>query len=302
MFAAIHQPRTLQQACRPGLLRGLLLVVGLALLLGGCTTRFFYDRIDALVVWRLGSFVTLTDEQNQALKADIQAHLDDVRVNDMTRVAAFIDEVAREFEAGPVTAEQLDARWQEVMTVYDEVMLGMVPLTERFLRDLSEEQVDEFFSRLDEANDEMYEEFLGRTADERDKARNKSAVRGVENFTGRLSKEQKLLVTDSLERMDDASDEWVVYQRQWRTQFRELVVESPEGAEYTARLTRLMVYPRSLHSAEYRRRVDGNRAIFNAMFSELSQGLTDKQRRKAVKKLDGYVEFLQNLAESGRAS
>ena len=43
----------------------------LALLLGGCSTRFFYERIDAFVVWRLGDFVTLTDEQKQQLLSRI---------------------------------------------------------------------------------------------------------------------------------------------------------------------------------------------------------------------------------------
>ena len=37
----------------------------------------------------------------------------------------------------------------------------------------SAEQVDEFFTEIDKVNEEMYEEFLGRTAEEREKARAK---------------------------------------------------------------------------------------------------------------------------------
>ena len=287
---------------RLSLLRGLLVICGLALLLGGCSTRFFYDRIDAFVVWKLGDYVTLTDEQKQSLKADIQAHLDSVRENDLARIAGFVDDVAREVEAGPMTADRFEARYWEAMQVYDEVILGLVPLTERFLLGLSDEQIDEFFTKVDKTNDEMYEEFFGRSAEEREKARNKSAIKGIQDFTGRLSKEQRLLVTDTLTRMEDASDEWVSYQQLWRNEFRALVTDGPEGEAFTAQLTRLMVYPRDLHSPEYRRRVDRNRVILNDMLEELSAGLSDKQRRKSVKKLDGYVEFLENLAASGRRS
>ncbi|NND54837.1 MAG: hypothetical protein HKN56_07690 [Gammaproteobacteria bacterium] len=280
------------------LLRGLLLTCALTLLLGGCSSRFFYDRIDAFIVWKLGDYVTLTDAQKLTLKNDIQAHLDGVRENELTRIAALISEFAGDFESLPVPASRFELRYQQSMELYDEIMLGLVPLTERFLRGLSEAQIEEFFTRLDEANEEMYDEYLGRTPEDREKARNKSAVKGIQDFTGRLRKDQKLLVTDTLARMEDASDEWIAYQQEWRDQFRALVTRAPEGEAYTEKLTELMVYPRQLHTPEYRERVDRNRVMLTDMLSELSAGLSDRQQRRTMKELNGYVELLHNLAKS----
>jgi hypothetical protein len=62
-------------------------------------------------------------------------------------------------------------------------------------------------------------------------------------------------------------------------------------------LTLLFVYPRSFHSPEYRARVDANRIIFNNMLAELLTGLTDKQRSRAVDKLDGYADMLRKLSD-----
>jgi len=280
-------------------MRSTFVLLCLSIFLTACSARFLYNKLDTFIIWKLNSYVSLTGEQKQALRSDLQTHLDSLRLNDMPQFAALIDMAAREVEAGPVSAAQIDARYEQMMSLYDEFMLGIVPLTERFLRDLSAEQVDELFANLDEINDEMYEDYSGRTPEQREKNRNKSAIRGVSDFTGRLNDEQKRLITDALERMDDASVQWIDYQRTWQQRFRALVSERPPLEVYHDELTMLLVYPRSLHSAEYRRKVDGNRIILNDMLSELLTGLSDRQRARMVKKLDEYVELLTDLAEAG---
>lgn len=299
----------MQASCRPSLLTGVwrlvsglrhaLLLGFVALFLAACSTKFLYNKLDTFIIWKLNGFVSLTGEQKEALKADLQTHLDSVRLNDLPRFAALAETTAREVEAGPVTAEQIDRRYIEVLDAYDQFMFDIVPLAERFLRSLSDEQIEEFFANLDEINDEMYEDYSGRTAEEREKNRNKSALRGIGEFTGRLTDEQEFLITDALARMDDASVQWIDYQRIWQERFRALVTEKPPLPEYRAELTALFVYPRNLHSDEYRRIVDGNRAILNDMLSELLSGLSERQRARTVKKLDGYVELLTGLAEAG---
>lgn len=279
--------------------RRVLLLALLAVILSACTTRFLYNKIDTFIIWKVNGFVSLTADQKEALKTDIQTLLDAARLNDMPRVAALLDDVAREFETGPVTATQIDQRYRDFMTEYDAFMLSIVPPTERFLRGLSDEQIEELFANLDEVNDEMYEEYSGRTPEEREANRNKSAIRGMQNFTGRLTDEQQLLITDALARMEDASEQWIEYQRLWQQQFRQLVTARPPAPEYERRLTTLLVYPRSLHSAEYLAIVESNRVILNDMLSELFTGLTERQRTRLVRKVDDYAELLRGLAEAG---
>jgi hypothetical protein len=247
----------------------------------------------------VGGYVSLTDAQKQALKADLQERLDFVRLNEMPRMADLLERHAREVATGTVTPSTYDARYREVMALYDEFMLGIVPLSERFLRGLSDAQLEELFTNLAEINDEMYEEYSGRTAEEREKNRNRAALKAIRDFTGRLSDEQELLVTDALARMDDASEEWIAYQREWQRRFRELVESRPPPAEYRRELTQLFVYPRDLHSPEYRARVDANRGIMNAMLAELVASLSDRQRERAVDELGDWVELLRGLAAAG---
>jgi hypothetical protein len=286
-FRTLHSLRNVRLAA----------VVLMLLTVSACSTKFFYNRIDWFVVWKVGDYVSLTDTQKANLKADLSDHLEYVRVNEMPRVAELLNKTAREVESGYITADMLDARYNEMLVLFDEFMLGIVPLSMSFLRSLDDEQIEELFETLEETNQEMYEEYSGRTPEEREKNRNKSAIKSTQEWTGRLSSEQKQILTDALARMTDSSEQWITYQRKWQQRFRTLIIERPPEDEYLEELTQLFVSPRDLHSRAYRDQVDANRAILNVALAELLTGLTDKQRKRAVKKLDGYAKDLTKLSQ-----
>lgn len=263
-------------------------------LTSGCT-KFLYDRIDWFVVWKVQDYVSLNDPQKAALQADVQARLDGMRTADLPAMAALIEQVVSDIEAERVSPELLDVRYYEFMAVYDSFMLGIVPLAQRFLGGLDDEQLDELFANLDEVNEEMYEDYSGSTPEEREKNRNKSAIKGIQNYTGRLNEAQRDIVRNGLTRMDDASEEWIANQRKWQAAFRKLVESRPDDVIYAAQLTQLMVYPRHLHSAEYRAVVDRNRAIANEFMAELLNTLSDRQRERVARKLRGFADILNGL-------
>jgi hypothetical protein len=216
----------------------------------------------------------------------------------MPRGAAMLRELARKVEANEMTAEAIDASYEENMVLFEEAALGIIPVSQRFLMSLDDEQVDELLENFSEANDEMYEEYSGRTAEEREKNRNKSSLKSIQRFTGRLSSEQQVMVKERLASMADSSEQWIAYQRQWQERFRELMLSRPPEEEYAAQLTELFIYPRSFHSPEYRATVEANRRIFNVMMADLLASLSDKQRERVVSELNDYAETLTRLAKS----
>jgi FtsZ-interacting cell division protein YlmF len=266
------------------------------LLITGCSTRFIYNQLDTLIVWKVGDYVSLRKDQKADLKEQLSDRLDYVRLNELPQLADILEETSLQVETGDVTRGMLDDGYVRLMALYDEFMLGIIPVSEWFLLSLSEEQVTELFENLEKLNQEMYEDYSGRTAEERRENRNKSAIKMTQKFTGRLREEQKELIENSLERMADSSEQWIVYQRAWQIRFRALIEDQPPSAEFHEELTLLFVYPRSLHSEEYRAIVDANRQIFNEMMVELLNGLDDNQRHRVIDKLDGYADTLNKLA------
>ena len=269
----------------------------LCAVLAGCSSRFLYNKLDTFIVWKVGDFVSLEKEQKAELKQRLGGQLEFIRKNEMPLIAAGLRDTALEIETTYITPDMLDRRYQEAMALFDKLMLGIVPVSEWFLLSLSDEQIDELFENLEEINQEMYDDYSGSTDEERRKNRNKSAVKFVQRFTGRLSSEQKLLITDGLASMADSSEQWIDYQREWQQRFRALIVDQPPTDQFRAELTTLFVYPRSFHTDEYRAKVDANRLIFNDMMAELINSLSDKQRDRVVDKIEGYAKLLNRLSE-----
>jgi len=273
------------------------MVIFLIIGITACSTRFLYNKIDTLVVWKIGGYVSLSKPQKEELKRQLSDQLELVRLDQMPRVASVLDTMARDVESGYVTPQMLDDGYRQMLGLMDEFMLGIVPVSEWFLLSLSDEQVAELFENFEDLNQEMYEDYSGPTDEERKENRNKSAIKMTQRFTGRLSDEQQLLITDALAQMGDSSEEWIDYQREWQRRFRDLVENPPPSQAFRDELILLFVYPRNFHTPEYLATVDANRKIFNDMLAELLTGLTDKQRSRVTEKLDGYKEMLTQLSE-----
>ena len=250
----------------------------LLLVLSACSTSFFYDRLDTFIVWQVNSYVSLDKAQKTELKRRVSDYLNVIRADEVPRSALLLSAIAADIESGSVTPPMIDARFQEMLAMTEELVNGIVPDAEWLLQSLSEQQIQELAKNLNELNDEMYGEYSGTTEEERRKRRNKSSISAIQRFTGRLTDTQKELVTGALQRMTDSSEQWIEYQREWQRQFIDLLTNAPPGAEFTENLTVLLVYPRSLHPPEYTAAVEANRAIFNDMMAELLNGLTDRQR------------------------
>ena len=274
-----------------------LAVIFTVLLFTACSTNFFYERIDWFVVWEVNKYIPLKSEQKATLKADISQRLEEMRSTELPRISGLLQQTALDVNSRYVTAEMIDGRYHEMLAEFDQFMLAIVPISMRLLRSLDEEQVAELFANLEEINKEMYEEYSGRTAEDREKNRNKSAIKSTQKWTGRLNGEQKLLIKDALAEMDDASEQWREYQRQWQQRFRTLIETRPPEVEYRQELIQLFVYPRESHSDVYRAKVEANRAILNSMLAELLSNLSDKQRKHMVGELNGYADDLTKLSQ-----
>lgn len=261
----------------------------------GCGTRFIYNQLDWFIVWRIQDVVPLTAEQEQTLRFSVEENLEWARRTQMPRYASFLRTVADDAQNG-TTTEIMEQRYSEMLLFWDEFMLHIIPDVQILLADLSQEQIDEMFENLEESNQELYDEYSGRSEEERARNRDRAALRGVRRFTGKLSDEQEVLITGSLERMEDASEDWIGNRREWQARFRELLESSLSEEEFRLQLTVLFVYPRRNHGEDYRRRVDSNLATFNEMMVELIDSLDEKQREKMVRRLTGFAEALEKLS------
>jgi hypothetical protein len=266
------------------------------LVISGCsTTRFLYDQLDWLIIWRLNGYFSLDEEQEQELRRIVKDTLEWVRVEQLPQYAVFLRAASQEFRE-PVTVEMLVRRAEEMIRLFDAFLVHIVPDTAAFLASLNRDQIDELLENLEGNNQELWDEYAGRSPERRQQRRERAVVRNTQRFTGRLHDGQRAMIRSYTSSMHDVALEWIDGRRIWQQEFRALLEQRPPAAEYEARLTELFLDPNRGDAPDYREKVDQNRLIILQMSAELVNGLTDKQRDRLIRRLNNYARDFDALA------
>ena len=278
--------------------RPLLLLLVLALVLGGClSTRFIFNQVDWLMVWYLSDVFSLEKEQKKALSQVVNRNLDWVRTEQLPQYAEMLRVVDAGINDGSLSVAQLDSQFSQMLSMWDVFLRQVIPDMASFLGDLSDQQVADFVSKSEVKNEELWEEYAGETPEKRVERRLKSAIKNLQRFTGKLNDQQVALVAGHLERMYDNSAEWMQGRRQWQANFQALVLERPPRDQFIARLEAMILDPNAVDSEDYRRKVDANKTILMEMFVDLTGQLDAKQKQRMSQRLNDFADDFDALAD-----
>ncbi|HJP38535.1 MAG TPA: DUF6279 family lipoprotein [Gammaproteobacteria bacterium] len=261
------------------------LVLLLCVFLSGCSaTRVIYNQFDWALAWYISDYFTLDDEQEDWLDAAIKRNIEWHRRNQLPGYAQLLREFERGVSSGEMTPEKLEYHYITFITLWDEFVVQVMPDVSAFFLMLSRVQVDEFYANLEESNQELWDEYAGKTPQERKKSRQDVGVKIFDRVFAGLTPGQEDLVRSYQSSLHDLSLEWMAGRRQWQQDFRALVLERPTEPEFSARLKDLLLNPNGKDSLQYRQRTDENRRIIMTMIIALREELTDKQLKRFAKR------------------
>ena len=201
------------------MLRRCLLLL-LLLALAGCSTRFFYNRLDFLVPWHLRDYVSLEREQRALLDRELAGFLDWHRQQELPRYHQLLAQARERLDDG-FTQEDAAFLTGEAQRALDRLqwrsLEWMLPLGQS----LTDEQILEFIASLREQQSEYEEKYLERDEQQyRDDACERLDD-NVRRFLGRLEQTQK-------ERLHRACGELIRSDRLWLAS-RAAWIEELEG-------------------------------------------------------------------------
>lgn len=282
---------------RPGRvirLAGLLL---LALVLGGCiSTRFVFNQLDWVITWRLSSYFSLEEEQEQALRQTVGTSLEWLRTEQLPEYARLLRSIASDAESRQLSAERLGTVFEQFIKLFDTFLRQIMPDVVSFLSSLSDEQVEYLIDKLAEENEELAEEYSGTSAEKRLARREKASIKNFQRFTGRLNDDQRMIITNAVAGMYDNSQEWLVGRRTWQQDFRSLLLERPPGPEFQARLLAISLDPNYMDSSDYRKQVEANQLIVLNLMTDVIASLDDKQMARFTRRISGFARDFDALA------
>ena len=273
------------------------LVILVCLFLAGCsTTRFAYNQLDWILVWYIGGYFSLDDEQEEELAKIVRRNIEWHRHEQLPEYVQLLRELQEQNASKLLDQQRLDYFYAEFIRLWDEFIVHVTPEVTTFLALLSQEQLDEFIENLEESNQELWDEYAGTTLEERQKKRSKAAIKGIERFYGGLNRDQKALVRTSMAGLHDISEEWMAGRRLWQQEFRNLLAAPPPEPAFTEQMLNLMLDPNQFDTREYRDLVDENRRLMQQMTVDLNETLTERQRKKFDKRVAKFIKNFEILA------
>lgn len=274
-----------------------LLVV--VLLVSGCSSRFIYNQLDTFASWYFESLVSLNDGQRTELRAWLESTLAWHRSSELTRYAAFLNDLAAS-AAQPGDHDSYDAVRKRFEGLVADLAAKTAPEASHLLLTLSPQQLDELVANLAEKTRESTEENAEAVAAHEWQPRQiKSITKQVKRWTGSVSPEQKQIVATIVSELEPTYLEWAESQEAWRNALRDALLtrdmESEGGPP--PRVLELLTEPSHAWTEAYSQKVARNRERYLRLFGELDASLSATQRTHLRNELTKLAQQLHHLAQ-----
>lgn len=290
--------RNLPRHRRLRLLLGIPLIA-CALLTAGCTSGFFYNRLDTFASWYLESLVSLNDGQRTEVRAWLERTLAWHRSSELTRYASFLDDVSASI-ARPGTRESYDAMRVRFEELISDLVKKTAPEASQLLTHLSPDQVDELIENLADKTRESTQENAEAVAAKKWKPeQTKSFARQMKRWTGSVSKQQNDIIAKHVDNLEPTYLDWAESQASWRAALRDALLAKDGAEESPAQPPKVLVLledPDRQWTNDYSQKVQRNRERYQAMLLELDATLSAQQRAHLREQLNKLSQQLTRLA------
>ena len=266
----------------------------LPVMLAGCVAGFVYDRLDMAASWYVGRYVSLDKTQDLLLRSSVVSALEGNGENPFGRFGRLLDELEKD-SRGPIAVQTLQLRWDEMSESWDELVARLAPHAVPVLATLRPAQIEELFANIEEDNAEYAEEYAGDDFMDRNLKRQRTALKSVQRFTGKLDKNQRALIHARLARMSDLVLRWLAHRRTWQAHLRTLIQQRPAPTDFARQLQALLRDGNQFDDADYRAAAQENRRQMLLMGADLSKTLTGSQRRHFGARIRRYADMLDKL-------
>lgn len=266
----------------------------------GCATSFLYDRADRFANRWVGDYLELDPAQQATFDtalADLHAWH---RREQLPAYAAWLRSAAALLATGgPYAEHELRARSSELGDFWRQLAAAGAPALTGIGADLSDAQVESLLQGLEEARAKELEY----AAAHPDSYHRQRSVRSMERFlkrwTGRMTAGQRAMIGDWAASLEPARVASLENRAGWIAALQRALERREDPAALRAAAERLFVAPSSRWEPEYAALVERNAARTTAFMAEFLAGLDERQRQRAVERLERLAAEFEQLAASG---
>lgn len=277
-----------------------IIIIGLVLLLSGCSTKFVYKNLDWLVYWYVDDFVELNDEQEKLVDIKLASWLDWHKNIEIPKYIAHLNELSGDIRMQQMSLDKMDYHQQKAAEHWVRLKAKIIPDLVEMAPLLSQKQVDSMFKEIDEMNkDEAKEreELLEKSPEQRKKRSIKRNNKNLERWLGDINNEQENLIENMYGEYHSNGELWLEYRVRYQTELRSLFNNPDRGDEFKAKLTQLLMHPEEYRSELLNQRNLENGNKYKVFLLAVDALATDDQRKHLLGEIADFVEDFSDLAK-----
>ncbi|QJR15780.1 DUF6279 family lipoprotein [Usitatibacter palustris] len=272
-----------------------LALAALVLALAACSlTKVAYNNAGFMVTYLVDDYLDLNSPQEDWVRERLGKAIAWHRQQELPEYERFLRDTLARTER---TFTATDARFVSdgLRKYFKRTMEKILPDIADLLAQLDAEQVAHFEKRYTDESVKIARETVKPAPPERTEKRAKKMIEQIETYTGRLSSDQRDLVTGRVHFIPDVAEMRLADRRTRQELLVKLVRARPAKPEMVASLDRLLVEPDSWRDPQYTVKMKEREDQIIEMVVVLAATLTPEQRGNVQKKLRSYLNDVTSL-------
>ncbi|TRW49715.1 hypothetical protein FM042_02335 [Aliidiomarina halalkaliphila] len=273
-------------------MRWIMAMVCIALILGSlsaCSSRQLgYRYAEQLVSWQAGRIVSLTSEQRQQLRSETDALLQWHAETQLPEYMLALNRLYRDANSKTINTEDLEYYEERLYRFWLDLRKALVAPSVRLLSKLSDNQVEELLSYMQERQEKRIEERSERDAEERIAQHEERLLKQIRDNMGRPTAQQQALIQAWATEVPETSQLWFEYNQRWSNAFAEALTYRHDEEAFAQRIERLWVQPEQFRSDDMVAVLMEHRAVTMELMVKIHGSMTDRQRQRLMRTIDGF--------------
>lgn len=269
-------------------------IVSLSLLTTSCSGKVSYRFLDWIVAWSVDDYVDWDRQQQREFDQRLEALLEWHQATQLPAYSEFLTRFESDLQR-PLNEEILNQYVENLQALLANTVEKALPDAVFLLSTLSDEQVQEFAENLDKENRKIEKKYLRQGSARLNNDRERRVKKSVERLVGRLNSDQKLLVSQWGEEVQDSRQQWLQNRQKWAQQFVS-ALEQRHSDEFAGEMRRLLVDSQSLWNEEYKQLMTSNINLGIRLAINLQGSLAEKQRQRLLEDIGEWRQTFDELA------
>ena len=281
------------------LMRRLLLLGLVLVLLGGCTMKATYNRLDWLAAKYLSSYIELTDEQKLVLKQRLADTLEWHRSTQLPAYAQWLGNLQYDMQDG-LTESQVNQYGLELLVFWRNLMLRLADDLAVLLPRLTTEQREALFARLEKENSSDGREVAVVSVEKRQSEYAGRLEKGLGRWLGGINEQQKGLIRVAANKLQPTETDSFRMRVRFQQTVRSLLEEQADEDEIRRTLRSLLINNESRHNDAYQKKFENNRRVLTQLIVDISSTMEPDQKKYLNQRIDKFIKLFNDLSGQGK--